>query len=641
MPPMTLCRAHPDIVALYPYRDGVSLIRFSDGRVERIPNSLAIVLKQLHSWRSLDGHTKYLQAADSSRQIRTILGELHSKPFGGVVERMLLSLVQSGVPLLGSAKKYHQIVSDLSDSALLVTEQVLIDSLTARELGTLRVVPPRSPITVSVPTYCRPDLLYRALRSLAREQGKNPVEVIVHVVDDARTSEDEIPVDQLALFGAEQGLTIRYSNRADRKRYAAALSVESGIDSSLIDYLVLGTYETIPDFGYRTGSARNALLIDAPNGHLVQMDDDVILDLHKAPDYQSGVSFDDVNFREYWPAQNYEAALTVGDSADISLLSVLVSGLGKHPLSLIPHNNHDLSVKGLTNELWTILSSPSASIDTSYMGIRGHNVSPYFTPLINTHSLERIMYSESSYAAFRSGSATVQTTKQHSVFANNWCVTALMASQVGDALPSLFLPSCHGEDTFFGIMGRACFPNSLQQQVPYTVMHNRAEPRTWSYDPLKQLGRAITIIGQLTHRFRASYSEIHSVTDSAEYRLWQLSEYLRSVANQPANAFRNEIAELSIKQFEHRATRFATMTQYHRDYCSAWHRDMWHVYGEKWRLPELASRDEFITDIPGSERYAALQQMLLLLSDSLEAWPAVWKASRALHEKGIRISRAV
>jgi len=138
--------------------------------------------------------------------------------------------------------------------------------------------------TITIPSCNRSKSLSACLRSFDRHHRQLGRVATFVVADDARDA--DVSAATLAALHAlsAESISIRYSNRAMRRRFAGLLAQHVGVRRDLLEFALCGLDE-VPAHG----SACTALILDTVGEAFVQVDDDVLCRTARALGAQSGI----------------------------------------------------------------------------------------------------------------------------------------------------------------------------------------------------------------------------------------------------------------------------------------------------------------------------------------------------------------
>jgi hypothetical protein len=322
---------------------------------------------------------------------------------------------------------------------------------------------PRRPArfaSVGVPTRDRPDCLRRCLLGHLESRRRHGRDNDFLVVDDSTTEANRAANRELLgeLSGRWQA-RLAYLGPGERAGLAEALVRRAGLPEAAVRFALLPD----GDWPVATGSSRNALLLCAAGGLLLQVDDDTLCRVAPAPGARPGLAFSPRSDpTEFWFPDGDGPVLPPGGPGEVDLLAAHEGLLGQ----TAPGPN----------------GGPVLATAAGVAGDSGMGTAVYFL-LLEGASRERLLRSPQGYRAALSGRRLLRAVTQATVCRPGVCQALNLGLDNRRLLPP-FLPVLRNQDGVFAALLRACLPDALFGFLPWTVLHEPPAPRPSLADSL-------------------------------------------------------------------------------------------------------------------------------------------------------------
>jgi len=499
------------------------------------------------------------------------------------------------------------------------------------------VAPP--PIGVlGITTRQRPEELQRCLDSYAMSLTDSERSLEIVLIDDALGASDAEPTRVVAeQFARSSGWSVRYAGRADRSAWAERLAREAGVDPAVTQFGLLGDERCT----LTTGSARNALQLDAAGEMYVMADDDGLCRAAPWPERTEGLALsseqDPTRFCFY---ATRDEAFRKARPANVDVIAIHERLLGRSIGGLVDASPADqLELDPARPALLTGLSARGGAVRTTMageLGDSGIGATAYLH--INAESLPRLLRSERFYrAAVESGEVLRAAPRD--------CVgefPRLMGTHAGFDNRSLlppFPPVQRNSDGVFARLLRRSVSDGYVGFLSDAVVHHPSRGKRRS---MEDWFRAVARQRFSTFLINLMAAGPEALDNSDPAReMSRLGRWLREAASGDPRQV-EEIVRRRVAAFE--ASRAAAPSPDEAswpNYYRAMHRRERDVLKEALASPNYAVLQDFDHIGSSDEVRRFTQSLIRRTGELLEAWPALWEAALGLRRRGDRLTRRV
>jgi len=416
---------------------------------------------------------------------------------------------------------------------------------------------------------------------------------------------------------------VRYADRQDKRRFAAALAAESGVPREVINFALFGDERC----ALSTGANRNSLLLDAADTLVLAVDDDTLCRTAAAPEGEATLSF----FSGYDPSEFWFFPDRARATQSVSFVDVDVLGC------------HEALLGSAIADLGGPAETGSGVVAMTLHGLVGDlgMASPRYYLTLTGASRDRLVASPQAYRSAFESREILRSARGTTITPGPFCMTAFLGFDNRLLLPPFF-PVQRNSDGIFGLMLQKCVDGSHVAFLPWILLHAPEPPRPFAPDEL-WAGAAtlqmadIVIGGVLTHEMRTGHV-------TTETRLAELGKHLQWLGSLNLPEFEARVRTL--QQF--RSFAFVTVLQGQLQTYGAspgfWADDVR-------RMIQLMSKastaeDHFVPrdlrhgrDVDQARRLG--QELVGKFGQLLEAWPTIVAAARHLRVTGCRLTEAL
>lgn len=547
------------------------------------------------------------------------------------VQRWLLRNTAAMKPGDGELREANERVRELVAAGVLISDVSFVAAVQKHP-----VQQPAKISRVGLPTRKRPEALRRAIASYCENGqafGRNFEFVIV---DDSREEAAENETRALLTeLQTEYGFALRFAGWAERSTFAEKLAQRAGVDAELARFAVLGDAA----FPLTTGSVRNCLLLDCVDEPLLMGDDDGVCRTATWPDAQQRLAFSslgDPTLFEFFGSR--EQTLAAAPFAEVDLLTAHESLLGRSVGEMLAGRNDPPELNTLKPRTEGKLRREGGRILATMAGVVGDSgigSSAYLD--INLESARQAAQSEEFYRAAVASRQVIRAARQATVGDFALCMSGNLAIDTRE-LPPLFTPVLRNSDGVFGRLLRQCHPGAYSGAIPYAVLHDPLEQRSYSLDAWKEDAAHIRYADVLLLLLDAWTPQ----QDTTEKAYVELAAYLMEQTASEATLqaelhrlvlLRSALTVERLRKVPHDG--FPDFYQRLRNESA----DLTSTYAA--RPAYVAPRD--LRELAGGEEDAVKKsrELTMRMAQLYAAWPRLWQAARELAQEGVRLTRPV
>lgn len=526
----------------------------------------------------------------------------------------------------------------LAAEGVLAAEAEVLGWLGAR-LEAAAEAAPAPPIgALCIPTRDRPETLARGLASWLENGARHGRDTEVVVLDDSGSAEAQARNRAtLRAAAARHRRPAFVATRARRAEYARLLARTAGLPGAAARFALLGD----PRLDGSFGATRNALLLDGVGGLCLQVDDDTLGTVCRAPGTREELALtpgSDPN--EYWFLPAFEAALAAVERVDEDFLAVHERLLGSTPGQCVASGRSGPARVGVPWDAPYLarISEPGARVAVSFGGIVGDCGGPgrnQWRLALAGPSLERLAADADSFAARLRARQLVKCPTRAAVGTGPYCMAGNMGLDLRVLLPP-FVPGGVAEDALFGTLRSALFPQLLSGFVPRAVVHLPDPPRPDPAQGVPLTLYANGVLGALAGRF---FAEAGPGLGAEALRA--LGAHLGELGRMQPDAFAARARETIARATAAAVAQLEALLAARPGAQPHWRAAVEESRRETAALParEDASAP---SDLPGSDdaRRALFQRLLRGYGDVLTHWPELVEAARELRRRGVRLAEA-
>lgn len=525
-------------------------------------------------------------------------------------------------------------VRNLADAGILVSDLAFTRSVAQ----TMAQGTPATISRVGFPTRRRPTALRRAIASYCENGRKAGRTFEFVVVDDSREDRGEQETrDLLVDLRAEYGFSMRFAGLAEREAFAQRLALQSGVDLELTQFVVLGD----TSFPLTTGSVRNCVLLDCVNEPVLMGDDDGVCRVAPWANPKPGMAFSSTGDpTELLFYENREETLAATEFADIDLLAQHETLLGQSLTDVVRRYDELPALDTLSPRTQARMTQVGGRVQITMaggVGDSGIGTSAYLA--LGEASMKRLAQSESFYHAALASRQVNRAVECPTVGDFSFCMSGNLAIDTR-SLPPLFTPVLRNSDGVFGQLLRGCHPDAYSGAIPYSVMHDPLEQRSYSLDAWKRDAAHIRYCDVLLTLLGGWSAD--SAPESTAVAYAQAADYLQQQASSTTQLF-GELQRGVQQRSRQRSARFHTSseTQF-PEFLQQFRREGMELLDQASRKPDhVVPRDVREISNDDVDAKEATRLLTLRMARLYAAWPALWRAAGELAQQGVRLARPV
>lgn len=621
---------HGDLDPFPLYGGDALLFENKKGEAHRLSSDDLALLRRCRRFLSLKEHAaEHLNAADF-QALRDLAGR-GPKVLSRWTERLLERVGRTPEELAEPIEKLR----GWADLGLLAAQDDFLAAMSRQ--AEAAVAPP--PIgALGITTRQRPAELRRCLDSYAKSlaAGERSLEIVL--IDDAIDAADAEPTRAVAQqFARSSGWTVLYAGRAERAAWAQRLAREAGVDPKLAHFALLGDERCT----LTTGSARNALQLDAAGEMYVMADDDGLCRAAPWPERAEGFTLssepDPTRFCFYAAR---DEAFRRARPANVDVIAIHERLLGRSIGGLVDASpRNQLELDPARPALLTRLGARGGAVRATMageLGDSGIGATAYLH--IDEESRRRLLRSERFYrAAVESGEVLRAAPRD--------CVgefPRLMGTHAGfdnrRLLPP-FPPVQRNSDGVFARLLRRSISDAYVGFLSDAVVHHPSRSKRRSTDDWFRAVARQRFATFLISMIAAGPEALDDSDPAREMR--RLGRWLREAASGDPREL-EDIVRHRAAAFE--ASRPAAPRREESSwpgYYQAMQRREREVLREALASPDYAVPQDLDHIGSPDEVRRFTQTLIRRMGELLEAWPALWEAALELRRRGDRLASRV
>jgi hypothetical protein len=491
--------------------------------------------------------------------------------------------------------------------------------------ATAGLKPPRI-TSLAIPMRGAGPLLERCLESAAAHFQKEPINrrlVLASEQDDEEEARrivkrhlPELTPDQVSWIGPKE-----------RREFVELLVKEASIDPKILAYALCPEEE-----GIKTGSLRNALLLDCLDEAFLMSDDDTIWDLRKAHHSSDEVLGLAGFSAKVWGYELlHQKADQWGQAERNSLFSCHEKFLGFHPGDLARGYARG-TLKNPGSTLQQNLRHPQAQVVATACGYRGDSALEGYSAFFNfrDNDLPLWLAREEEYVKLPQAQGVSFSAEQ--AFLGHFASPTMNMALMGQAELPPFPPLHRCQDTLFQLFLQRSNQGHCSVVMPQTLRHERMESRLLANSLTKELAVAPFLAAWVTVLFKASHADIIS-QDYSQFGTW-LKNWVHEQPEEAAERLKAIYFEQKM-DLRNQITTTLSRTDICQSFRAELHQAMECVDEQLTAPASLWPRELLSVTDPEKAFLYQLGQLGYLL----EIWPDILKAARGLKKQGRQVSR--
>jgi hypothetical protein len=578
---------------------------------QMVENEISDLLDRCQTFRTLDEHAELFLRSTMSRQY---------------------------VPDPSLTTDIKEQLSELIARGLLISDEEVLASI-AGQADSQRGG--ESIATVGIVTRDRLKSLTRCLVSFI-ENGKHFGRTNDFVImDDSQASEArEGTREALRQIKNKYGVRISYSGLEEKQHFAQTLASNGALPPHVVDFALSN-----PERCERsTGANRNALFLHSVGDLIYSADDDTVSQVSQHPAENQEIAFGSSDdFLEYSFYSDHDASLRSARFVTQDILSLHEQLLGKSVSECAGEFGgvSAVNIDHVTPQFIQQLLSDKTKISMTLCGVIGDAgiASPLPYLVLRPEMRERLVQSESVYRSACT-SREVKRLVNRSVVTNGlWGFQTLSAAFDNRDLLPPFFPVQYGQDSLFGVTLRECFKNDLIGHVPWAILHEPLELRSFPLRFAKEDATALPTVSIISACISFSQSFPKGIIE--EQRLRLLGQHLMQLGKLPLSEFEDVLRAIVWKSQGDFAFRLESYLSLYKDSPTYWATDVRCFLDT---LFEAMLKEEYIVprELLGGrgleEARTASRRLAYRFGELLYWWPEMIATSKDLRNKGTRLA---
>ena len=441
------------------------------------------------------------------------------------------------------------------------------------------------------------------------------------IVVDGSARENSGVRTRAALAGSLQARDskVRYAGREEKRRFADALTLASGVDAEIVNFALFGDDRC----ARLTGANRNSLLLDTAGSLVFSADDDTVCRTSVAPEMRDSVTFTTAyDPTEFWFFAGREELLAASQEAPMDLLAGHERFLGR-------------GLEHLGGEV-----PPTGTVTITLQGLAGDSGmgSPRYLLTLAGASRTRLLASTGTYSSGLTNRDVIRVVQQPTIAATPFCMTPFYGFDNRRVLPPFF-PVERNSDGVWGLTLHHCLKDSHVAFLPWTLLHAPPEHRAFALDDAWKEAAGIRIADILIAATLAHNAA--GTVDGDEARLTRLGGYFRELGALEAGEFAAFVRTVQQMRTLAATTQMETRLREFDGAPAFWADDVRRMIAT---LRDASMRSDYIvpTDLregrDAEETAGLTRELVARYGALLECWPALVESARHLRARECRIS---
>ena len=498
----------------------------------------------------------------------------------------------------------------------------------------------RSPARISIigmTTRDRVDTLRRALVSYSDNCRAFGRSVAFTVIDDSGDPVvEERNQAMLEALGREHPVSVRYANRLQRETFLTALIDASGIPAETVRFGLLGEGPC----ARTVGASRNTLLLDSIGACYMLVDDDSVCRIAKPEEQLDGLALtsqhDPTEFRFF---SDRDATLRSIAFVEQEFLALHEALLGRDLGACLPAVEDAASLdldratpafdQRLRSFGGRVVTASAGIFGDSGVGTTGYLYAPPSSRKRLTRSPEEYLAAVKSRQLFR---AVTRTTISEGAL----CMAGNLSLDNRRLLPP-FYPLQRNSDGLFAAVLRKCFRDGYLGYLPWAIWHDPPQSRS---QPIEQFfeGASRTRLPEIVKLLIRAAPDVSGGGDDG-IALRKLGAHLKEVASGSLADFEEVVRTEFWRAFS--VGLAAAEEPGLPDFYAAYRRKYLAILRQSLAKPEYLLPLDLMDLGSDQEIRQLVKRLVRQFGEFLEIWPAVIKATKELHDKEIRLTKAV
>ncbi|HEY9776430.1 MAG TPA: hypothetical protein V6C81_21900 [Planktothrix sp.] len=593
-----------DATTRLPAGDGLELLHSDlSGTTTLIPSQDVALLQRCQSFATLDSHAARLCQEQG-------LGVLHIE----AVRQKLATMAETGL-LLSEARLLERIINDTGHDT----------SAAISYLG--------------IPTRNRPLQLAQCLESYAQCMRATGREITIVVADQSDAAHVDANRSVLQKLKSEFGCTIQHIDGSTTDDIVRRLSVQSGVDSSIVQY-ALGPRVS---GGFCGGANRNLLLLNSVGSLILQVDDDSKCRAIPPPEVSAQLLFSsDHDASDCWFSSKDEVA-ALCDDANADMFALHEKYLGKTLARCMQQHDNQVNIDSANSSFFRRLASSNNKVSITNTGVAGESGRREGQPFIFTagEKRERLVASKEKYDGAQQEQQIMRGARGTTINDGTLCFGFNLGIDNRTLVPP-FMPFMRGEDTVFSTLFRVIWKGEYFAMLPWLAYHTGAarKVRGATIDTSDAIHlRFAELLGLMIQMYQG-----RSLQEETERRLTAAADWLIEIGTGPVKEFESVLQRIWWQATAANIRRLEQALKTHRGQPDYWAQDLIaHIRSYQQSLTDpsyLISAD--IIQLFGSNAAMERQRdMVAQFGAFLRAWPALRTAAAELRRRDSTFGRKI
>jgi hypothetical protein len=480
--------------------------------------------------------------------------------------------------------------------------------------------------TVAWITRNRSEALLRSVRSFSRNFKEHERTPRIAVFDDTDKEADRAgTVEGIRKISRECGLDCAYAGPTEKQRFIAQLSAATkarGVPPHVVAFALSDPF----DIGHSTGANRNTAMLATAGEMMLSLDDDIICEFSRPPtasDSPRITSVFDPTSIHYYPDR--DSMLDTLETVEQSALGIHeeVLGQGIPQWLFAKHRDASPSFAGLRSALALDLLKGRGKTVVSAVGIHGDSGlgNPLRVVEAEGEERDRVMDSAEIYRSAATSREVRRAVPSTTVGRCRFLMGYAVGYDNRSVLPP-FVPVGRNQDGIFQQTLQSCFQDQSIAYLPFTILHDPPDLRTFDAHAVQNLNIASPQI--FTFLIRRCESQISIATGPASLR--RLGTMLSTIGALKPTDFQDLVNGIASEYLTRYVARLEEMLAVYNGSPTYWAED----------TSVLASSIENKLskgiDVISSQKN--LQDLVKGFGELLMYWPTIIETAQEMHESG-------
>ena len=521
--------------------------------------------------------------------------------------------------------RYMDFLSDLKNKSILRSLQV-----TEEKEAFIN----RNSCSVAVITNNRPDLLEKAVSSIAENSSIKDKNIPIHIFDDSiknKTAANNISV--LKKISEKYDIKTIYKGKKEKEEYLDLLESKikgAGIEREILEFAFYGRSElNIVKGG---GGNRNAALLMLAGEKLITFDDDTQYKIVERRSYSRDIKISTESNPEIDHSSSLKSISKHFRESETDIISYMTDLLGENCSSFLNANELKNS-KDIYPPIWKIIEKKESNIKAVLGGIYGGKwfSSHYGIPLYDRE--ERNKSFRKNYSKIKKDPVSLLLPENLTITRSSLFVTTAAGFDTADILPP-FPPYSRNEDGIWAKIFLLLNRNSFIAHLPYAVFHETENKSSFTEKDFEKCSPEIGAVTALIIDY--VFNKYLENLRQPDYN--SLSKQILDFTKLSDDSFLSACHNIRMDYTAKLIERFENILDKYNRKPRDWANDV-DKYIENLKKHSL----DPLNALPGKmKEYFGIEETIRLLklcledySSLLNHWPEIWKAAVIINKERI------